>query len=48
MVVASAILEGRATDEDIAICAGRFRWFDAEAGTCLTYRSEVQICPYLN
>lgn len=46
-LVAPAILEGRATEEDMARCAARFRSFDAESGTYVTYGGEVRVCPYL-
>jgi hypothetical protein len=46
-LVAPAILEGRATQEDMARCAARFRSFDTETGTYVTYGGDVRICPYL-
>jgi len=46
-LVAPAILEGRATEEDMARCAARFRSFDTETGTYVTFGGEVRVCPYL-
>ena len=46
-LVAPAILEGRATEEDMARCAARFRSFNTETGTYVTYGGEVRVCPYL-
>lgn len=46
-VVAPAILEGRATEEDMARCAAQFISFDPSSGTYLTYAGIVRVCPYL-
>jgi hypothetical protein len=46
-LVAPAILEGGATQEDMARCSARFRSFNTETGTYVTYGGEVRICPYL-
>lgn len=46
-LIAPAILEGRATEEDMARCAARFRSFDRATGTYVTYGGQVRICPYL-
>ncbi len=46
-IVAPAILEGRATEEDMARCAEAFVSFDPSTGTYLTYAGEVRVCPYL-
>jgi hypothetical protein len=46
-LIAPAILEGRASEEAMARCAGRFRSFDARTGTYVTSQGEMRICPYL-
>jgi hypothetical protein len=46
-LVAPAIREGRATPEDMARCAARFRSFDRETGTYVTFGGELRVCPYL-
>lgn len=47
VLVAPAILEGRATEEAMARCRDRFRSFDDETGTYVTYGGEVRVCPDL-
>jgi len=46
-VVAPAILEGRATEENLARCAAEFRSFRPDTGTYVTYQGDMRICPYL-
>jgi len=46
-IIAPAILEGRASEEDMAQCAAEFRSFDARTGTYVRYGGEVRVCPYL-
>jgi hypothetical protein len=46
-IIAPAILEDRATEEDMARCAAEFRSFDARTGTYVMYGGAVRVCPYL-
>lgn len=46
-LIASAIQEGRARETDMERCAARFRSFDWETGTYITYEGEERVCPYL-
>lgn len=47
VLIAPAILEGRATEEAMARCRNRFRSFDDETGTYVAYSGEIRVCPYL-
>lgn len=46
-LVAPALLEGRASQEDIDRCAAEFPSFDAATGTYLTGSGDELVCPYL-
>jgi hypothetical protein len=46
-LIAAAIQEGRADDDDMERCAEEFRSFDWETGTYITYDGEERVCPYL-
>ncbi len=46
-LIAPAILEGRATPEDISRCQGEYRSFNAATGTFVTHGGDTRICPYL-
>lgn len=47
VLIAPAILEGRATEEAMARCRARYRSFDDETGTFVAYSGEIRVCPYL-
>jgi hypothetical protein len=46
-LIAPALLEGRATQEDIDRCAAEFVSFKRETGTYVTFQGQVRVCPYL-
>ena len=46
-LIAAAIRQGRARDNDVRRCAYEFRSFDPETGTYITYEGEERVCPYL-
>jgi hypothetical protein len=46
-LIAAAIREGRAHEEDIERCAEEFYGFDPETGTYINRYGEERICPYL-
>jgi hypothetical protein len=46
-LIAAAIRERRAGDDDMRRCAYEFRSFDPVTGTYITYEGEERICPYL-
>jgi len=46
-LVAPAILQGRATPEEMQRCADSFLSFNSETGTYVTQGGDVRICPYL-
>ena len=46
-LIAAAIREGRASDDDLIRCEEEFRSFDRETGTYITHEGEERICPYL-
>jgi len=47
ILIAPAILEGRATEEMMERCAERYRSFKRETGTFVAYSGEVKVCRYL-
>lgn len=47
-LVASAIRESRASDNDIERCEETYRSFDARTGTYTGYDGNTYVCPYLN
>ena len=46
-IIAAAIRERRAGDDDMRRCAYEFRSFDPVTGTYITYGGEERVCPYL-
>lgn len=46
-IIAAAIRERRAGDDDMRRCAYEFRSFDPVTGTYITYEGEERVCPYL-
>lgn len=46
-LIAAAIREGRARDDDIERCAEDFYGFDPETGTYINRYGEERVCPYL-
>jgi hypothetical protein len=46
-LIAAAIREGRAGDDDIARCEEEFYSFDPETGTYINRYGEERVCPYL-
>lgn len=46
-LIAAAIREGRAHDDDIGRCEDRYRSFDPETGTYINQYGEERVCPYL-
>ena len=46
-LIAAAIRERRAGDDDMRRCAYEFRSFDPVTGTYITYEGEERVCPYL-
>ncbi|HEY8246637.1 MAG TPA: BA14K family protein [Hyphomicrobium sp.] len=46
-LIAAAISEGRAHEDDIARCEYEFRSFDRHTGTYINRYGEERICPYL-
>lgn len=46
-IIAGAIVQGRARDDDVERCAAEFRSFDPRSGTYVTYGGETRVCPYL-
>ena len=46
-IIAAAIRERRAGDDDLRRCAYEFRSFDPVTGTYITYEGEERVCPYL-
>jgi hypothetical protein len=46
-LIAPALLEGRATQEDLDRCAAEFVSFDSRTGTYMATSGEPRVCPYL-
>jgi hypothetical protein len=46
-LIAAAISEGRAHEEDIERCEYEFRSFDRRTGTYINRYGEERVCPYL-
>jgi hypothetical protein len=46
-LIAAAIREGRADDDDIRRCAEDFPDFDPESGTYINRYGDERVCPYL-
>jgi BA14K-like protein len=46
-IIAAAIQEGRADEDDMERCAERYRSFDWETGTYINRYGEERVCPYL-
>lgn len=46
-LIAPAIVEGRATQEDLDRCAARYKSFKPETGTYLAAPGSTRVCPYL-
>lgn len=46
-LIAAAISEGRAHEEDIDRCEYEFRSFDRRTGTYINRYGEERVCPYL-
>jgi hypothetical protein len=46
-LIAAAISEGRAHEDDIARCEYEFRSFDRRTGTYINRYGEERVCPYL-
>jgi hypothetical protein len=47
IIIADAIHDGRARDDDMQACADRYRSFNWRSGTYIGYDGRSYICPYL-